>query len=111
MKQPYSIFQGEESMFARMTSSQISPDKADEAISIMENMVLPLMRQQKGFKNYCAFYDRSSGKAITVTVWETEADREASNQTSAYYKAAMARIAPLFLTPPTVENYEADIYS
>jgi hypothetical protein len=30
---------------------QISPDKADEAESIMQNSVLPMMRQQKGFKN------------------------------------------------------------
>jgi quinol monooxygenase YgiN len=98
-------------MFARMTFSQVSPDKAEEALSIMENAVLPLMRQQKGFQNYCAFYDRSSGKAITVTVWETEEDREASGQASDYYKEAIAKVAPLFLAPPVVENYEADIYS
>ena len=98
-------------MFARMTFSQVSPDKADEAIKIMENAVLPLMRQQKGFKNYCAFYDRSSGKAITVTVWKTEEDREASDQSSDYYKEAIAKVAPLFLAPPVVEDYEADIYS
>ena len=98
-------------MFARMTFSQVSPDKADEAINIMENAVLPLMRQQKGFKNYCAFYDRSSGKAITVTVWKTEEDREASGQSSDYYKEAIAKVAPLFLAPPVVEDYEADIYS
>ena len=98
-------------MFARMTFSQVSPDKADEAIGIMEKAVLPLMRRQKGFKNYCAFYDRASGKAITVTVWETEADREASGQASDYYKEAIAKVAPLFLAPPVVENYEADIYS
>jgi quinol monooxygenase YgiN len=98
-------------MFARITFSQVSPDKADEAINIMENAVLPLMRQQKGFKNYCAFYDRSSGKAITVTVWKTEEDREASDQSSDYYKEAIAKVAPLFLAPPVVEDYEADIYS
>ena len=98
-------------MFARMTFSQVSPDKADEALSVMENEVLPLMRQQKGFKHYCAFYDRSTGKAITVTVWETEEAREASDQQSNYYTEAMAKVLPLFLAPPVVENLEADIYS
>lgn len=97
-------------MYARMTFSQVSPDKADEAISIMENSVLPLMRQQKGFKYYCAFTDRTTGKAITVTVWETEEDREASDQASNYYKEAIAKVAPLFLAPPVVEEYEADIH-
>ena len=47
-------------MFARVTFSQVSSDEVDEAISIMEKPVLPLMRQQKGFKQYCAFYDRTS---------------------------------------------------
>ena len=98
-------------MYARVTFSQVSPDKADEAISIMENEVLPLMRGQKGFKNYIAFYDRFTGKSFTATVWETEADREASGQMSDYYREAIAKIAPLFLTAPVVENYEADIYS
>lgn len=98
-------------MFARMTFSQVSPEKADEAINIMEKSVLPLMRQRKGFKQYCAFYDRASGKAITVTVWETEEDREANDQASNYYKEAIAKVAPLFLAPPVVEEYEADIHS
>lgn len=98
-------------MFARMTFSQVSPDKVDEALSVMEGEVLPLMQQQKGFKYYCAFYDRSSGKAITVTVWETEGDREASDQQSDYYTEAIAKVVPLFLALPVVENFEADIYS
>ena len=33
-------------MYARVTFSQIAPDKADEAESIMRDVVLPMMRQQ-----------------------------------------------------------------
>jgi quinol monooxygenase YgiN len=98
-------------MFARVTFSQVLPDKADEAAGVMRDIVLPMMRQQKGFKYYCSFADRASGKAITITVWETEADREASSQPSAYYREAIAKVAPFFTAPPVVENYEAEIYS
>ncbi len=98
-------------MFARVTFSQIVLEKADEAESIMRDIVLPMMRQQKGFKNYFSFADRASGKAITVTVWETEADRQASAQPSDYYREAIAKVAPYFTAPPVVENYEAEIYS
>jgi len=48
-------------MYARVTFSQVMPEKADEAISIMRDNVLPLMRQQKGFKHYFTCYDRASG--------------------------------------------------
>ena len=98
-------------MFARVTFSQVAPEKADEAESIMRDTVLTMMRQQKGFKNYCSFVDRASGKAITITVWETEADRQASSQASDYYRKVMAKVAPFFTAPPVVENYEAEIYS
>ena len=98
-------------MYARVTFTQIAPDKADEAESIMRDVVLPMMRQQKGFKNYCSFVDRASSKVISITVWETEADRVASSQPSDYYRAAIAKVAPFFMTPPVVENYEAEIYS
>ena len=98
-------------MFARVTFSQIEPAKADEAESIMRDIVLPVMRQQQGFKNYCTFADRASGKVISITIWETEADRQASDQSSDYYREAIAKIAPFFMTPPVVEDYEAEIYS
>ncbi len=99
-------------MFARVTFSQILPDNADKVDSIILDRVLPMIRQQKGFKNYCSLYDRGLGKAITITVWETEADRQASGQASDYYREAIAKIAPFFTAPPVVENYdEAEIYS
>ena len=69
-------------MFARVTTSQVDPSKAEEVETIMQDIVLPILRQQKGFKNYISFVDRASGKAITATVWETEQDRQASDQSS-----------------------------
>jgi len=98
-------------MYARITFSQVAPEKANEAERIMLDSVLPMMRQQKGFKNYCSFVDRATGKAITVTIWETEADRKASDVSSDFYREAIAKVAPFFTSPPVVENYEAEIYS
>ena len=98
-------------MHARVTFSQVDPSKAEEVEAIMQDTVLPLMRQQKGFKSYISFVDRASGKAITATVWETEADRQASDKSSEYYSEAIAKVTPYFQAPPVVENYEAEIYS
>jgi quinol monooxygenase YgiN len=98
-------------MFARVTFSQIDPSKAEEVEAIMQDTVLPMMRKQKGFKNYIFFSDQASGKAITVTVWETAADRKASDQTSEFYDEAISKVTPFFKAPPVVENYEAEIFS
>lgn len=98
-------------MYARVTTSQVDPSKAEEVEAIMQDVVLPIMRQQKGFKNYISFVDRASGKAITVTVWETEEDRQESGQSSEYYGEDIAKVTPFFKAPPIVENYEVEIYS
>ena len=98
-------------MYARVTTSQVDPSKAEEVEAIMQDIVLPILRRQRGFKNYISFVDRASGKAITVTVWETEEDRTASDQSSEYYKEAIAKVIPFFKTQPIVENYEVEIYS
>ena len=98
-------------MYARVTTSQVDPSKAEEVEAIMQDIVLPMLRQQKGFKNYIPFVDRASGKAITVTVWETEEDRQASDQSGEFYKEAIAKVTPFFKAPPIVENYEVEIYS
>lgn len=98
-------------MYARVTFSQVDPSKAEEVEAIMQEVVLPMMRQQKGYKNYLSFVDRTSGKAITVTVWETEEDRQASDRSSEYYSEAIAKVTPFFKAPPVVENYEVEIFS
>jgi quinol monooxygenase YgiN len=98
-------------MYARVTTSQVDPSNAEEVEAIMQDIVLPILRRQKGFKSYISFVDRASGKAITATVWETEEDRQASDQSSEYYKEAIAKVTPFFKAQPIVENYEVEIYS
>ncbi len=98
-------------MYARVTTSRVDPSKAEEVEGIMQDIVLPMLRQQRGFMNYIAFVDRVSGKAITVTVWETEEDRQTSDQSSEFYKEAIAKVTPFFKAQPIVEDYEVEIYS
>ena len=98
-------------MFARITFSQVDPSQAKKVEAIMQDTVLPMMRQQKGFKNHISFVDWASGKAITATLWETEEDRQASDQSSEYYDEAISKVTPFFKTQPIVEDYEAEIYS
>jgi hypothetical protein len=42
-------------MYARVTTSQVDPSKAEEVEAIMEDIVLPILRRQKGFKSYISF--------------------------------------------------------
>ncbi len=81
----------------------------DELIGIFRDSVVPLGRQQKGFKNALLLTDSSTGKTVVVTLWETEADATATGEGSAYLQEQMAKGAQVFAGQPTVEQYEVSL--
>jgi hypothetical protein len=101
--------QGDETMYARVTTIQISPYRLEEAIGILREQVAPAMQQQDGFKGYLMFVDRSTGKSINVTLWEEEADRQVTGPQSVYYRDAIGKVVPLLTDEPVVEDLEIAI--
>lgn len=93
-------------MYARVTTTQFSPYRLDEAIHIAREQTVPAAQQQTGFKGYLMLVDRSTGKAITITLWEEESDREVTGANSSYYRDAIGRVVPLLEAAPTVEDLE-----
>ena len=50
-------------MFARVTTTQFSPYRLDEAIHTAREHTVPAAQQQTVFKGYLMLVDRSTGKA------------------------------------------------
>jgi heme-degrading monooxygenase HmoA len=65
-------------MHARMTVLEGSADRLDEAVGQVESEVLPLLRQQSGFKGFTVMGDRSSGRIVATSYWGSEAAMKAS---------------------------------
>ena len=97
-------------MYARVTTTQFSPYRLDEAIQIAREHTVPAAQQQDGFKGYLMLVDRSTGKGITITLWEEEADREVTGPNSPYYRDAIGRVVPLLEDAPQVEDLEIVIH-
>ena len=93
-------------MYARITNTQFSPYRVEEAINIAREITLPAAQQQPGFKGYLMLVDRGTGKGITITLWEAEEDREITGQNSSYYRDAIGKIVPLLEDAPLVEDLE-----
>jgi hypothetical protein len=93
-------------MYARVTTTQFSPYRLDESIQIAKEQVVPAAQQQSGFKGYLMLVDRSTGKGITITLWEGEEDRQVTGQNSSYYRDAIGKIVPLLEAAPQVEDLE-----
>jgi heme-degrading monooxygenase HmoA len=95
-------------MFARLVTVQIQQGKMDEATNIYGDSVVPAAQQQKGFKSGFLFSDPSTGKGVSITLWETEDDMKAS-ETSGYLQEQIAKFAAVLAAPPTTEHYEVAI--
>lgn len=71
-------------MFARVTTLQGPSDRVDDGIRAVQEQVIPAAKQMKGFKGMLALADRTTGRMIGITLWESEDDlgqsEEAANQ-------------------------------
>lgn len=67
-------------MFARTVTFTGTTD-IDAGMRYLQDTVAPLLREQKGFRGVTASADRSSGVLGVLSLWDTEADRDASEST------------------------------
>ena len=51
----------------------------DGGIEYLRGTALPLIHQQKGYRGLSATVDRSAGRLHILSIWESEADRDASD--------------------------------
>jgi hypothetical protein len=64
-------------MFTRHVIMQLKPDSAAEFTRTMEKTILPMLRQQNGFRDEIAFISVDDSEAIANSFWETKADADA----------------------------------
>ena len=67
-------------MFARVSTFQGKPEDIEKEIRVVRDEIIPKARVLKGFKGFRMLVNRSSGKSLGVTFWETEEDMKASEQ-------------------------------
>ena len=64
-------------MYARLGAGQNQPGNIDDATRRIREIVVPVLKQQKGFKNLYILVDRETGKTYSISLWESEADLKA----------------------------------
>ena len=95
-------------MFARLTIVQVKVDKVDETRKIFEESVIPAAKSQKGYRGGYLLTDRKTGKGISLTLWDSEGDAIANEQ-SGYYQEQVNRFKGFFTAPPVREGYEVSL--
>jgi heme-degrading monooxygenase HmoA len=95
-------------MFTRLTIVQIKVDRMDEIIKIYEESIVPAAKSQKGFQGTYLLTDRNTGKGIACTLWDSEEDAIANEQ-SGYYQEQIGKVKDAFAAPPVQEGYEVSV--
>ena len=67
-------------MFTRHVIMQLKANSAAEFTRTVEKTVLPMLRQQKGFRDEITFISTDDSEAIANSFWETKEDAEAYDQ-------------------------------
>jgi len=92
-------------MFARLLRIQTDIDQIDEASKLFEESVVPLCKTQKGYKGSFFLTDRKTGNSIPVTLWESEEDMMATEE-SRFFQEQVVKFMDFFKAPPIREAYE-----
>ncbi len=92
-------------MHGRIVSVQVEPEDLGKAIGIYRDSVIPAAKDQKGFHDALLFTDPATGRAVSITIWETEEDLLAG-QASGYYQEQIAKFAELMIRTPDQEGFE-----
>jgi heme-degrading monooxygenase HmoA len=95
-------------MHARVVNVQFQQGRLDEAKRIVNESVVPVLKEQKGFRYQFLLTQKDTNKAISINLWETEADLTAF-ETSPLYRQVLGKLADVLAGPPAGEAYEVSV--
>ncbi|MFC1528358.1 ester cyclase [Candidatus Latescibacterota bacterium] len=93
-----------ETTFARVTLTQGKPDMMNETIKLYKDSVVPAAKSQKGYRGAYLLSDFQKGKGISISLWESEEDAVANEQ-SGYYQEQVDKFKDFFTAQPVREGY------
>jgi hypothetical protein len=95
-------------MHARLVRLRIQDGEMDRAAAIFEREALPQVRAQRGFVDALFLAHPSGLDAAIVILWREAADSDRLER-HGFYRAQIAKFAPVFAAPPSPELYEVRV--
>ena len=92
-------------MYARAITLPLQPGKIDQAITTFRQSIAPMFKQQQGFQDGYLVGDRATGKAVNITLWDSEAHASALD-TSGFYQKWVAMLTDVLSGPAVREQDE-----
>jgi quinol monooxygenase YgiN len=81
-------------MYENATTVQFQPGQIDEAVRILREDIVPVVKEQKGLISLCLLPDRSADKITVISLWISKVHALAIEAVCAYRKA-LNKLDPL----------------
>ena len=91
-------------MYTRAITLPLKPGQVDKAIGVFEKTIAPMFQQQNGFQGGYLVGDRRNGKAVSITLWDTEANASALDSSGFLQK--WVGILDEFMSSPAVREQD-----
>jgi len=92
-------------MFARHVSIHLKSNMLSDYTRTFENDTIPLLRQQKGFKDEITLSNPGSPDVIAISLWDSKANAETYNTNS--YPQVLRTFERMIDGAPKVQTFEA----
>jgi heme-degrading monooxygenase HmoA len=94
-------------MYARLTNIRFSPTMRAEVVRVAQGFV-PILTEQRGFNGLNVLTDSEVGEGVIVSMWETEADAEASEASPSYINQ-MSMMSSFLYAPLVPRTYAVSV--
>jgi len=91
-------------MYARFVTGHIKPGKFELATQMLEKKVIPLLKEQPGFRDEVSFFDKEKNEAFAISFWDQKLDLE--NYERDIYPKVKDEMAVAFEELPMIRNCE-----
>jgi heme-degrading monooxygenase HmoA len=96
-------------VYARVSTIQGAADRIDEGASAIRDEILPSVKQIGGFQGIISLADRTTGRGLTLTLWDTEDDLRASEEQANQLRSQAAEKVGA-TQAPQVDRYEVVLF-
>jgi hypothetical protein len=91
-------------MYARSVSFHLKPGRAAEFTRILDNNILPVLRNQKGFQDEIALVAPGGADAVGISVWDLKENAETYARGA--YDGVVKALEQVVEGTPRVQLYE-----
>jgi len=91
-------------MFGRLVTIKLRVNSAGELARINKQTIVPLLHEQKGFKDESLYIAPWGSEAIAKSSWDTKEDAEAYDRVC--YPRILMALSPVVDGKPIVETFE-----